>query len=212
MACGASDQSASLPAPVVLVTSGATHKAPAAPPSSAPATTQPTSQLTIPPSTALQLVPPTAGPRPSPAHQPPRPPKPTTPPAAATTAVAGAWPTYHNQQAGFQIAYPPDWAVSERGGEDGAFITAFMPPDAGPGITVAVQAGAPPSIEPSENDTRRCERVVVARLTGTRCFDTATATISTTLAGKGKTYIIATTGKGLDDSLYQRLLDSFAPF
>jgi hypothetical protein len=86
-----------------------------------------------------------------------------------------------------------------------------LPADAGPGITVAVQAGGPPAIELPETDTRRCERVVVARLTGTRCFDTATSTTSTTLIGKGKTYIIATTAEGLDDSLYQRLLDSFAP-
>jgi hypothetical protein len=133
------------------------------------------------------------------------------PTASATAAAAGAWQTYRNAQASYRIAYPPDWTVSERSGEDGSFITAFIPPGAGPGITVAVQSGGPPAIEPPENDTRRCERVVVARLTGTRCFNTTTAMTSTTLVGKGKTYIIATTGKGLEDSLYQRLLDSFAP-
>jgi hypothetical protein len=118
---------------------------------------------------------------------------------------------YQNVQAGYRIAYPPGWAVSERSDEGGAIITAFAPPDGGPGIIVAVQAGGPPSIEPSESDTRRCERVVVARLIGTRCVDTNTATFSTTLAGKGKTYVVATTGNGLDVSLYQRLLDGFAP-
>jgi hypothetical protein len=54
-----------------------------------------------------------------------------------------------------------------------------------------------------------CTRVVVGRLTGTRCVDADKGTIATTLAGKGRTYIIATTGKGVDQQLYQRVLDSF---
>ncbi len=216
MACGASGQGAGVRTPDLSQPgAGPTQPAPTAQPGALPVTARAANSPTPPLAPTVQLVPPTSRPRPSPIPQPPKPTAlptaPAAPPASATASVAGAWPTYRNAQGGYRIAYPPDWTVSARSSEDGAIVTAFAPPGAGPGITVAVQAGAPPSIEPPENDTRRCARVVVASLTGTRCSNTTTATTSTTLAGKGKTYIIATTGKGLDDSLYQRFLDSFAP-
>jgi hypothetical protein len=90
-------------------------------------------------------------------------------------------------------------------------FTTFRPAGGGPGITVAVQAGAPPSIAPSELERRRCERVSVGGLTGMRCVDTVSSIVSTMLAGKAQTYIIATTAKDVEQPIYQRFLDSFSP-
>src|SRR5439155_10521390 len=36
-------------------------------------------------------------------------------------------------------------------------------------------------------------------------------TTSTTFVGEGRTYTIATSGKGMDQNIYQHVLDSFAP-
>jgi hypothetical protein len=219
VACGASEQGGGAPQPEsIQVTAGATQPSTAILPTAAPAA-QPTSPSIVQATATSQLVRPTVGPRPSPIPQPPRSLRPTAtplvvptvPPANTTAPVAGAWQTYRNAQAGFRIDYPSNWVVSELLDEAGASITAFMPAGGGPGISVAVQVGGPPAIEPPEQETRRCERVVIARLTGTRCLNMATSTISTTLVGKDRTYIIATTDKGIDGSLYQHMLDSFVP-
>ena len=99
----------------------------------------------------------------------------------------------------------------EQGSEDGALITAFTPSGGGLGIIVVVQVGELPSTEPSEVSNKRCQKITAGGLTGMRCFDTVALTISTILDGKGKIYTIATIGKHLDEQLYQRFLNSFAP-
>jgi hypothetical protein len=215
-ACGAAEPGAGTPGPgPAQITTGAIQPATAMPPSAIPPTARPAGPPTIASAPTAQVARPTFGPRPSPIPRPPPSLEPTADRSIASPtalpAAAGAWQTYSDAQAGYHIAYPPDWTASQLLDEAGASITAFLPADAGPGVTVAVQLGGPPGIEPPEHATRRCERVVVAGLTGTRCFDTATSTTSTTLIGKGKIYIIATTDKGLDDGLYQRMLDSFTP-
>lgn len=142
-------------------------------------------------------------------------PKPINPTAvlaapAVTPSSAGGWPSYRNTQAGWSIAYPADWTIDQQGSEDSPFITTLRPAS-GAGITIVVQAGAPPAIRQSEKSNIICARVVVGRLTGTRCVDADKGTIATTLAGKRQTYVIATTGKGVDEQIYQRVLDSFVP-
>jgi hypothetical protein len=132
-------------------------------------------------------------------------------PPNTTAPVAGAWQTYRNDLAGYRIDYPPDWTTSEEVSETGAFFTAFTPAGGGPGITVVAQAGDPPIIVPSEALDRRCERVVAGGLSGIQCFDPSSSVVSATLAGKGRTYVIATTGSGVAETLYQRFLDGFAP-
>ena len=84
-----------------------------------------------------------------------------------------------------------------------------MRPASGAGISVVVQAGGPPAIQPSEKANIICARVMVGRLSGNRCVDADNGTIATTLVGQGRTYVIATTGKGVYQQIYQRVLDSF---
>jgi hypothetical protein len=124
---------------------------------------------------------------------------------------AGNWQSYRNDQAGYHIAHPPGWTASEQPGDAGMFLTLFTPAGGGPGVSVTSQPGDPPIVAPSETSDRRCERVVAGGLSGVRCVDSNSSILSTTLAGKGRTYVIATTGGGVAEALYQRFLDSFAP-
>ena len=193
-ACGAADQqSEANPANPAIP-----QRASALPERDSPAVAQP------------PTAPPVVRPRPTAAPVLPKPIKPTSAAAipAATASRADGWQIYRSAQAGWSIAYPADWTMAEQGGEDGPLI-ATARPASGAGITVVVQAGAPPAIRPSEKSNIICARVVVGRLTGTRCVDADKGTIATTVAGNGRTYIIATAGKGVDQQLYQRVLDSF---
>ncbi|MEO7910298.1 MAG: hypothetical protein ABIV47_11675 [Roseiflexaceae bacterium] len=185
-ACGAADRSAEA------------NPASALPESDSPSMSQP------------PTTPPVVRPRPTVAPTLPKPMKPTSAPAipAATASRADGWQIYRSTQVGWSIAYPPDWTVGEQGGDDGPSMISLRPAS-GAGITVVVQAGAPPAIQPSEKSKIVCARVAVGRLTGTRCVDSSKGTIATTVAGKGRYYVIATTGKGVDVQLYQRILDSF---
>jgi hypothetical protein len=210
-ACGASDQPADTNHAAAPSSAGAPQQSSAAPKADAPTSTpagQPLGPTTQMPTPALR--PRSSAPPAPPA--PPRPIRPTVAPPAPTTpaGAAGGWQSHQSASAGFSIAYPPDWTASEHVSEDGASITQFTPAGGGPGVNVVVQAG-PPAVRQPETSSRICERVTAGRLFGTRCRDTGTGTIATTLVGTGRTFIIATTGKGVDEQLYQRFLDSFAP-
>ena len=136
---------------------------------------------------------------------------PTAAPALAPTSVAasGVWQTYRNTQGGYTIDYPVAWSMDQRTGTDGALVTTFTPADGGAGIEVIVKTDEGNGAESADIPNTRCEPVTIHGLSGTRCFDTISFSISTTLVGRGKTYIIAASGKRLDQNIYQRLLDSF---
>jgi hypothetical protein len=137
-------------------------------------------------------------------------PAPATPSASSIPPLAsGAWQMYRNDRAGYSTEYPPGWTVREQANADGSFATTFQPAGDGAGITVMVMPGV---IVP-ENDlpNTRCEQVTVGGLPGTRCFDTIALSTSVTLAGQGKTFIIAADGKHLDTQIFERFLDHFAP-
>jgi hypothetical protein len=139
---------------------------------------------------------------------------PTTPDApvpAAAPDTDDSWRTHRNEQAGYTVEYPSDWRVDEQTGTHGTVVaTTFRPTGGGAGITVSVQRGEMDQ-EVSDIPNTRCKQVTVGRLTGTRCFDTVSFSISTTLVGQGKTYTITAPSKGLDQKIYQRLLESFRP-
>lgn len=132
-------------------------------------------------------------------------------PAPSATPIpppaSGAWQTYRNKRAGYQVEHPADWTVGEQDGPAGAIVTTFTGP-AGMRIVVTVRPGA--SIPDGDVPNIRCEQVTVGGLKGTRCFDTISRSTSTTLVGQGKTYTIAGAGKRVDAAIYQRFLDSFA--
>jgi hypothetical protein len=201
-----------------LVACGASVAPSAAPPeldAQAPATSAigaPTAPPTLPAPTAVSIpapstlpteLPPTEPPTTQPAKLPPRP--------AAATAPAAAmqgWQTYRNEQAGYSVAYPPHWKATDLPGAPGEFKTSFAP-EGGAGIVVAVRPLDPEQREPIDLPNTRCKPVNVGGASGVRCFDTISLGGTTTLMSKDRQFIIATSGKRLDQDTYQRFLDSF---
>jgi hypothetical protein len=122
---------------------------------------------------------------------------------------SGGWSIYHDPQAGFTLEFPEHWAVTQRDDEGGT-LTVFAPPD-GAGVSVATQPGNPPSVRQPEKSDLVCTRVTVGGLTGPRCVNSAAGTIATILSGKGRTYVIATAGPGVDEQVYEHVLGSFRP-
>ncbi|HEY3230385.1 MAG TPA: hypothetical protein VGJ87_14280 [Roseiflexaceae bacterium] len=136
---------------------------------------------------------------------------PPTPKVIPTSAPAASqdWKTYRNAQAGYSVAYPPDWKAVEVPGARGEFITKFTPAAGAASIVIAVRPIDPDQKEPIDLPNTRCQLVTVGGLSGVRCFDTISLSGSTTVAGKDKQFIITTTGKRPNEKLYQQFLDSF---
>lgn len=132
----------------------------------------------------------------------------TRPPPTPSAASQG-WQTYRNDQAGYSVAYPPDWRAAERSGAAGEFSASFMPENGGAGIQVAVRPLDPEQREPLDLPNAKCKPVTVVGARGFRCFDSLSFTTTTTLAGKDKQFVITASGKQLSPDIYQRFLDSF---
>jgi hypothetical protein len=196
-ACGVAGPRAEVPAATMAPEATAASTITVAPPATenAPPTLQGATDQPPPPDM------PTSVPR-------PLPPTPKVIPTSAPAASQG-WKTYRNEQAGYSVAYPPDWQAVEVPGARGEFITKFTPATGVVSIVIAVRPIDPDQKEPIDLPNTRCRPVTVGGLSGVRCFDTISLSGSTTVAGKGVQFIIATTGKRLDENLYQRFLDSF---
>jgi len=121
-------------------------------------------------------------------------------------AVSGAWRTYRNEQAGYTVCHPAAWSVDERTGADGSLATTFGAPDGGAGIEVVASAGDAAGPVTDDLPNRRCQPVAVGGVPGVRCFDTLSFSTTTTLAARGKTYVIATASRRLDQATYDHFL------
>jgi hypothetical protein len=210
VSCGATDQaSGGSPAEQPAATPATDA---ATPPAQAPTTQPPPTQVptATPPTAAAQLSTPALRPQRTAISSLPRPAKP--PVAAGTptiTSRADGWQVYRDQQAGFSVAFPPDWTVDATGTDEIGAMARFGPLG-GAGIQMTVQPGDPPAVRQPERSNQVCERVVVGRLSRMRCVDTTTGRIVTTLAGKGRTFVVATAGPGIDEAIYGQIIDSFA--
>ncbi len=136
--------------------------------------------------------------------------------ATSTFAAApgtAAWKTYRNDRAGYLVDYPAGWKITNRIESNGADVTTFTPPDSnndGLQLTVTAQNESFGAGEIPDMPNTRCQPVTVGKLSGTRCFDTIAFSTTTTFVGKGKVYILAGSGKRLDQNIYQHFLNSFA--
>jgi hypothetical protein len=124
----------------------------------------------------------------------------------AITAPA-TWQSYRNEQAGYSVEYPAGWTASEQDWGNGTSSVTFAP-GGGSSITIVTQAGEIP-LEADELPNTRCQEITVGGLPARRCTDTLSFTTSTTVVGQGKTYIITTSSKHMDEDIYQHVLDSF---
>lgn len=137
------------------------------------------------------------------------------PTAMVATPTAGVvpddWPTYRNDPADYTVQYPPTWTVDERADPDGSFSTTFSPPSGGTGIEVRVVAVEAAGVEGFDLPNTRCQPVTIGGLSGTRCLDTISFITSTTLFGPDRAYIISSSDKPAGRTVYEGLLQSFAP-
>ena len=132
-------------------------------------------------------------------------------PAPTTTAAATAWQTYHSVQGRYTVEYPATWTVNDQAGAAGAVATTFTPSGGGAGLIIAMRPTDPAQQEPLDLPNTRCEPVPGNRGIATRCLDTIARSTSTTFVGQDRTYTITTAGKGMDEHIYQHIVDSFAP-
>jgi len=132
-------------------------------------------------------------------------------PAATTTAAATAWQAYHSVQGRYTVEYPATWAVNEQAGAAGAVATTFTSSGGGAGVVITVRPTDPAQQEPLDLPNSRCQPVPGNRGIATRCLDTIARTSATTFVGQDRTYTITMAGKGMDEHIYQHMLDSFAP-
>lgn len=133
----------------------------------------------------------------------------TTP--AATAAAMPAWQTYKSALGEYTVEYPAGWTVREQTGVAGTITTMSTPSGGGAKITVVIRAAVPSQQEPPDLPNTRCQQVSDNRGIATRCLDTLARTTSTTFVAEGRTYTITTTEKGMDQNVYQHVLDTFAP-
>jgi hypothetical protein len=130
---------------------------------------------------------------------------------APTVAPTVDWQVYRNVALGYTVTYPAAWTVVEHTDPALGTVTTFAPASGDGGVDVIVQTVAAVSPEPSDLPNQRCQRVSAGGLSGQRCFDTISFSLTTKLIGHGRTYTIAASGKRVDPNLYQHFLDNFAP-
>jgi hypothetical protein len=126
-----------------------------------------------------------------------------------TAPATGGWLSHNELRGGYSVQYPPDWTVTESTGAGGEIITTFTAPGGGSKIAVSVLSGGGAAQGPQDMPNTRCQPVTISGAVARRCFDTIAGAYSTTLSTNNRQYTIATSGHFLDQTLYQRFLDSF---
>ena len=129
------------------------------------------------------------------------------PPSTADPAVSG-WPVFTSVEGGYRLRYPPGWRVKESTGSGGPVLS-LLPPR-GSGISVLVTSTAPPEAGAPNTD---CRPVRVAGLEGSRCRDTISMVVTTTLEGRDRWYVLTGSLRrpAIPAGAYDRVLASFRP-
>jgi hypothetical protein len=130
------------------------------------------------------------------------------PQSTADPAVSG-WRVFTSVPGGYRLRYPPGWRVKESSGSGGPVLS-LLPPR-GIGISVQVTSTAPPEGGAATAPNTRCQPVKVGGLEGSRCLDTASMVVSTTLQGRERWYVLASTLRrpAAPAGAYDRVLASF---
>jgi hypothetical protein len=133
---------------------------------------------------------------------------PTLAPAQSSLAPAvPSWPVFTSIQGGYRLRYPPGWRVRESTGSGGPVLS-LLPPK-GVGISVLVTFTAPP--EGGAGPNTRCRPVQVGGLAGSRCLDSVSMVVSTTLQARDRWYVLTTSLRRsvIPAGVYDRVLASF---
>jgi hypothetical protein len=119
------------------------------------------------------------------------------------------WPVFTSVQGGYRLRYPPGWRVKESTGTGGPVLS-LLPPR-GAGVTVLVTFTPPPEADAARLPNTRCQPVRVGGLAGSRCLDTISMVVSTTLQGRERWYVLTTSLRrpAAPSGAYDRVLASF---
>jgi hypothetical protein len=134
----------------------------------------------------------------------------TVAPSSSSADPAGSsWPAFTSIQGGYRLRYPPGWRVKESTGTGGPVLS-LLPPR-GTGVTVLVTFTPPPEAGAARLPNTRCQPVRVGGLAGTRCLDTISMVVSTTLQGRERWYVLTTSLRrpAVPRGAYDRVLASF---
>ena len=128
--------------------------------------------------------------------------------SAAPSDTSDGWETYRSERGGFSVDHPPTWTVEERADAQGALVATLTPPS-GAGISVTIQSATSAKEDDSDLMNTRCRTVLVGGRPARTCLDTISFSLSTTIVGQDKTYVIMSTRKRGDQRIYDRVVASF---
>jgi hypothetical protein len=131
------------------------------------------------------------------------------PPKGSLDSAVSDWRVFASVQGGYRLRYPPGWRVTESLGSGGPVLS-LLPPR-GTGITVLVTFTAPPEAGAANLPNTHCQPVRVGGLAGSRCLDTTSMVVTTTLQGRDRWYVLTTSLRrpATSAGLYDRVLASF---
>jgi hypothetical protein len=131
------------------------------------------------------------------------------PPQSSLDRAISNWRLFISGPGGYRLRYPPGWRVKESIGSGGPVLS-LLPPR-GAGISVLVTSTAPPEAGTANLPNTRCQPIRVGRLGGSRCLDTISMVVSTTLQGPERWYVLTTSLRrpAAPAGAYDRVLASF---
>jgi hypothetical protein len=116
--------------------------------------------------------------------------------------------TYRSGRGGFSVDVPVTWTIEERLDARGVLITTLTAPS-GAVISVISQPGTSLNQGDADLMNTHCTEVTVAERPARTCLDTISFSLSTTVVGSDKTYIITSSRRRGDQRIYDRVLASF---
>jgi hypothetical protein len=133
------------------------------------------------------------------------------PPRSSLDPAVSSWPVFTSVQGGYRLRYPPGWRAKESTGTGGPVLS-LLPPR-GIGLTLLVTFTAPPEAGTGDLPNARCQPVRVGGLAGSRCLETTSMVVSTTLQGRERWYVLTTSLRrpAAPRGAYDRVLASFRP-
>ena len=131
------------------------------------------------------------------------------PPPASLDPAVSSWRVFASVPGGYRLRYPPGWRAKESTGSGGPVLS-LLPPK-GFGISVLATWTAPPEADAANLPNTRCRPVRVGGLEGSRCLDTISMVVSTTLHGRERWYVLTTSLRrpAAAAGEYDRVLASF---
>jgi len=119
-----------------------------------------------------------------------------------------AWQTYRSEQGGFSVDVGATWTVGERLEASGVLITTLTP-SSGVVIAIISQPRTLHSHDSPDLMNARCTDVTISARPAKTCFDSMSFSVSTTVDGPSRTFVIMSNRKRGDQRIYDHVLASF---